>query len=199
LDDINLFVPVLSGTARAGSRTSQIARILLSSLGSMTNVRAELLDIASLDLLAMRARMSEAEHVPSLLQHFADTLLRADGLVIVAPEYKGGYPGSLKNFLDYLGPGIFRRRPIGIVTITSGGFGGLNCLGQLRQVCMAMGGSPIPTSLPVSKVDELFDEKGELRDSRLLERLVPFLQDFLWYTRALTRQRQLGLSTPSQS
>ena len=66
--------------------------------------------------------------------------------MIIAPEYKNGYPGSLKNALDYLRPEVFRRKPIGIVTVSAGGFGGINCLAQLRLVCLAMGEVPIPTS-----------------------------------------------------
>ena len=116
-------------------------------------------------------------------------LTRADGLLIVAPEYKNGYPGSLKNALDYLEAGILRRKPIGIVTVSSGGFGGLNCLAQLRLVCLAMGGVPIPATLPVSRVDEAFDERGGLRDPKLAARLGPFLDELIWYTLALARQR----------
>ena len=85
--------------------------------------------------------------------------------MIVAPEYKNGYPGSLKNAFDYLPAGILRRTPVGIVTVSSGGFGGLNCLAQLRLVCLAMGGVPIPVALPVSRVDEAFDEPVRLARS----------------------------------
>ena len=109
--------------------------------------------------------------------------------MIVAPEYKNGYPGSLKNAFDYLPAGILRRKPIGIVTVSSGGFGGLNCLAQLRLVCLAMGGVPIPVAFPVSRVDEAFDEPGALRDPKLAARVGPFLDELIWYTRALAGPR----------
>jgi hypothetical protein len=44
--------------------------------------------------------------------------------------------------------------------VSSGGFGGL-----------AMGGVPIPVVLPVSRVDEAFDEPGTLRDPKLAARV----------------------------
>jgi NAD(P)H-dependent FMN reductase len=47
--------------------------------------------------------------------------------VTVAPDYKNGYTGSLKNAFDYLAAGILRCKLIGIVTVSSGGFGGLDC------------------------------------------------------------------------
>jgi NAD(P)H-dependent FMN reductase len=81
-----------------------------------------------------------------------------------------------------------RRKPIGIVTVSSGGFGGLNCLAQLRLVCLALGGVPIPATLPVSQVGDAFDEHGGVRDPKLAARMGPFLDELVWYTRALASQ-----------
>ena len=64
-------------------------------------------------------------------------------LSLVTPEYNNGYPGVLKNALDYFLP-EYRRKPVGIVTVSSGGFGGINALAQLRLVLFLMGAYPIP-------------------------------------------------------
>ena len=117
--------------------------------------------------------------------------------MIVAPEYKNGYPGSLKNAFDYLEAGILRRKPIGIVTVSSGGFGGLNCLAQLRLVCLALGGVPIPVTLPVSRVEDALDEQGGLRDPKFAAQASTFLDELVWYTEALNgRGRRDGVSGP---
>src|SRR5262249_31251188 len=112
-------------------------------------------------------------------------LAAADGLVIVSPEYKGGYPGVLKNALDHLEAGIFKRKPIGIVTVSAGNFGGLGCLAQLRLVCLAMGGVPVPVVFPVASVDSAFDEAGTPLDPKLVDRRGKFLDELLWYTQTL--------------
>jgi NAD(P)H-dependent FMN reductase len=182
-------IPVFLGTTRAGCQSALVARLLLGQLESRGGIDAELIDLADLDLSVMRYRLSEIDKPPSGLIGLSMKLTRADGLLIVAPEYKNGYPGSLKNALDYLEPGIFRRKPIGIVTVSAGGFGGLNCLDQLRLVCLAMGGVPIPAAFPVSRVSEVFDEQGEVRDPGLAARLAPFLDELVWYTQAMVRQR----------
>ena len=59
------------------------------------------------------------------------------------------------------------------------------CLAQLRLVCLAMGGLPIPVSLPISAVDAALDEAGHPLDPRLEGRLAAFLDEMIWYTRAL--------------
>jgi NAD(P)H-dependent FMN reductase len=182
-------IPVLLGTSRVGRRSAHVARLLLGEVESRGGIDTELIDLADLDLPVMRYRLGDTDSPPSGLIELSTKLTRADSLLIIAPEYKNGYPGSLKNALDYLRPGIFRRKPIGIVTVSSGGFGGLNCLAQLRLVCLAMGGVPIPAAFPVSRVDEGFDEQGGLRDPRLAARLGPFLDELVWYTQALLRHR----------
>jgi hypothetical protein len=55
----------------------------------------------------------------------------------------------------------------------------------LRLVCLAMGGVPIPVALPVSRVDKAFDEPGTLRDPKLAARVRPFIDELIWYVRAL--------------
>ncbi|MDZ7716990.1 MAG: NAD(P)H-dependent oxidoreductase [Balneolaceae bacterium] len=39
---------------------------------------------------------------PEAVISFFQPLMNADGLVVVCPEYNGGYPGILKLFIDYL-------------------------------------------------------------------------------------------------
>jgi NAD(P)H-dependent FMN reductase len=186
-DDPRLTIPVLLGTIRAGRRSAHVARLLLDRLEDRDEVATELIDLADLDLPIMRHRLGETDAAPPGAVGLREKLSRADGLVIVAPEYKNGYPGSLKNAFDYLPASILRRKPIGIVTVSSGGFGGLNCLAQLRLICLAMGGVPIPNALPVSRVDEVFDEPGTLRDPKLAAGVGPFIEELIWYARALAR------------
>ncbi len=188
-DNPRLTIPVLLGTIRAGRLSAHVARLLLGRLDGRDEVATALIDLAELDLPVMRQRLGESDQAPPGAVGLSENLSRSDGLVIVAPEYKNGYPGSLKNAIDYLPAGILRRKPVGIVTVSSGGFGGLNCLAQLRLVCLAMGGVPIPVTLPVSRVAEAFDEGGRLCDPKLDARIGPFLDELIWYTRSLSHPR----------
>ena len=182
----NRTVPVLLGTRRVGRRSERVARFILKDLSAREGIETGLIDLEVFDLPNLRERPEETETPPPNFPSFRDKIAAADGLVIVSPEYKGGYPGVLKNALDHLEAGIFRRKPIGIVTVSAGPFGGLSCLMQLRLVCLAMGGVPIPVNFPVSAVDSAFDEAGNPLDPRLETRRRQFLDELLWYTRALS-------------
>jgi NAD(P)H-dependent FMN reductase len=184
-----LDIPILLGSSRIGRQSCKVARFIFSRMTVDPRFNTELLDLGSYDFPIMEQRLSEMKIVPPGLQSFSDKLEHADGLLIVSPEYKGGVPGVLKNALDYLKPGILRRTPVGICTVSSGGFGGVNCLMQLRLTILALGGLPIPDSLPVSKVQELFDEEGQPRDATWLLNSRHFIDELLFYAKALAQAR----------
>jgi NAD(P)H-dependent FMN reductase len=138
-DDPPLTTPLLLGTIRAGRRSPHVARLLLGQLEGHDEVATALIVLADLDLLVTRHRLGVTDAAPPGAVGPSVKLNRADGLVIVTPEYKNGYPGSLKFAFDYLPAGIQRRKAIGVVTVSSGELGGLNCLAQLQLVCLAMG------------------------------------------------------------
>ena len=111
-DDPRLTIPVLLGTIRTGRRSAHVARLLLGRLEGRNDVATALIDLADLDLPVMRDRLGETDDAPAGAVGLSEKLNRADGLLIVAPEYKNGYPGSLKNSVfDYLPPGILRASP----------------------------------------------------------------------------------------
>jgi NAD(P)H-dependent FMN reductase len=96
-------------------------------------METEILDLLEYNFPMMEERLRFCNDPPPGLREFSEKIARADAVVIVTPEYNNGYPGVLKNSLDYLLP-EYRRKPIAIVTVSAGGFGGLNCLAQLRLV-----------------------------------------------------------------
>ena len=172
-------IVVLSGSVREGRKSHFVARLLFKKFGENENVNTALLDLKEYQFPIMTE--SHADKWPEGMKAFSEQLAKSDGIVIISPEYKNGIPGALKNVLDYLNPQIFRHIPMGLVTVSSGTTGGINCLSQLRLVCLAMGGIVIPEKLCISKVHEAFDESGNLTDGLLDVESVRFTESFLWY------------------
>lgn len=191
---IKAYIPILLGSSRTGRQSVKVAQFILEQLRQCDSVQTEVIDLREYKLPILEERLNETSTpLPTVLQ-FCSKLGQADGLLIVTPEYKGGYPGVLKNALDYLEPQALRYKSIGICTVSSGGFGGLNCLTQLQLVCLALGGLPIPDKLPVSNVQELFDEMGNLRNSTFKAKLESFIKELVWYTEAMINQKQSSRS-----
>jgi len=183
-----LYIPIIGGSTRRDRQSIKVARFVFAKMQQRKGVETELLDLLEYNFPIMEERLHHREDPPPRLREYADKIARADALIIVAPEYNNGYPGVLKNALDYLLP-EYERKPIGIVTVSAGGFGGINCLAQLRLVTLGMGAFPIPESLPVSRVRDSFRDDGTPNDPAYEKRAAVFLDEVLWFAEAIADRK----------
>lgn len=184
-----MYIPVILGSIRRNRESVKVANLVVNSLAKRPCVTTELLDLKHFDLPMMEERLRFRDDAPPAVREFSEDISRADAIVIVTPEYNSGYPGVLKNALDYLKE-EYRRKPFGIVTVSAAWSGGMLCLAALRQVVLHLGGVPIPAILPVPKVQEAFDEQGNLLDKSFQQRVHVYIDDLLWFTEALLAQRK---------
>ena len=80
-------------------------------------------------------------------------------MIIIAPEYNGGYPASLKNVIDLL-TDEWRKKPVAISTVSDGSFGGTQVITALQFSLWKIRAWTVPAMFPVPKVMETFDEEG---------------------------------------
>lgn len=184
----SFYIPVILGSTRRGRQSPKVARFIAERMRRYGRIETEILDLAEYDFPIMEERLRLLDDPPPGLGEFGEKVARSDSLVIVTPEYNNGYPGVLKNALDYLLP-EYRRKPVAIVTVSAGGFGGINCLAQLRLVTLGMGAFPIPAALPVSRVAESFDEDGTPKDESYEKRAQAFIAEVLWFAEAIAVQK----------
>ena len=184
----SFYIPIILGSTRRGRQSPKVARFLAERMKRFPRVETEILDLLEYNFPIMEERLRLRDDPPPHLREFSEKIGRADSIVIVTPEYNNGYPGVLKNALDYLLP-EYERKPIAIVTVSAGGFGGLNCLAQLRLVTLGMGAFPIPAALPVSRVQESFDEEGNPKDESYEKRAAAFIAEVVWFAEAISVQK----------
>ncbi len=182
------YVPVILGSVRRGRKSPVVARFVVERLRRSGKFEPELLDLAEYNLPIMEERLQFRDDPPPVVVEMGAKLARADAIVVVSPEYNNGYPGVLKNALDYFLP-EYKRKPVGIVTVSGGGFGGVNALAQLRLVFLSIGAYPVSLGLPVSRVQDAFDENDNPRDPLLEKAAAAFTAELLWLTEALTAKK----------
>lgn len=181
-------IPIILGSIRRNRESVKVAQFALRRLEARDGVATELLDLKELNLPMMEERLRFRTDADASILEFSAKIGRADAIVIVSPEYNSGYPGVLKNALDYLKP-EYKRKPFGIITVSAAETGGMLCLVALRQVVLHLGGVPIPATLPVAKVQEAFRSAGP-QDPDFLKQADSFFDELLWFTQALAAQRQ---------
>jgi NAD(P)H-dependent FMN reductase len=175
-----LSIPVLLGTARDGA-WSDLAAKYVNGLLVMRGVESVLVDPEDYH----EKKTFEQEHV----QPWAEIMDRADGLVIVTPEYNHGYPGPLKEMLDALYE-EFAKKPVAVCGVSAGGLGGARVVEQVKLVTVELHMCPIRESVYFSNCRELFNEDGSIKDPAYDERCAKMFEELLWYARALKDGRE---------
>lgn len=179
----SLFIPVILGTARKGRYSEHVARLVEEELAKRAGVETELIDIRNLKIAFDDA--GEAIKDPA----FSATISRADGLVIVTPEYNHGYPGLLKHALDS-NLKEYIHKAVGVCGVSAGGFGGTRVIENLLPVLRELGLVAIFWDGNFSNVQKLFDDHGTLLDQSYLERIDKFLKELIWMAKVLRYGRE---------
>ena len=183
-----LYLPVLYGTVREPRASVGVARFVARELAKRPGVETRLFDPRDLPFGNLVRREWEMEPPDPRVVAFVNAMRRADGFVIVTPEYNHGIPGTLKNLIDHLFD-EWGRKPFGIVS-AGGMAGGLRATEMLRQVIVGVAAISIPAQVPVFQVQDTFDENGPLADEeRWAQRLQRFFAELEWYARALAAAR----------
>ncbi len=179
-----MHVLVILGTARSGRMSERVATFVMQRLARLDGVTASLADLGAIDLPNMRERLGRIEPAPSGLVDLGAAIAGADALVVVTPEYNHGYPGVLKNALDYYLK-EFTRKPVALVTVSGGGHGGVNCWAQLVTVLVYMGAIVVPKTVAVSRVQDAFAPDGSAVDTAYERRVDAMLAELAWLTTKL--------------
>ncbi len=162
---------------------------LTNAITARGDATCEVLDLAELDFPIFHERLKNLTDPPAALQDYATRVAQADGVIIVTPEYNGGYPASLKNAIDVLND-QWHRKPVAISTVSDGSFGGSQVLTSLQFSLWKLRAWTVPATMPVPKVQEAFDEAGIAQaPADWARRTGRFLDELMWCITASSRMR----------
>jgi NAD(P)H-dependent FMN reductase len=179
----SLFIPVILGTARQGRLSEYVARFVSDQVSKQPHVETELIDIRQLPITINDAGESAKD------EQFSATMNRADGLILVVPEYNHGYPGLLKHILD-TNLKEYIHKAVGICGVSAGPFGGTRVIQNLLPVMRELGLVSIFYDGNFGNVQSLFDESGNLLEMAYIRRLERFLNELIWMSTVLRYGRE---------
>jgi len=179
----SLFIPVILGTTRQGRMSLHVSRLITQEVARQNGIETELIDIATVSLPTGDAGEAIKE------AGFSGKMDRADGLVIVAPEYNHGYSGLLKHVLDSCLK-EYIHKAVGIVGVSAGPFGGTRVIQNLLPVMREIGLVTIFWDVNFSSVQKVFAEDGKLLDESYIRRIDKFLKELIWMAKTLRQGRE---------
>jgi len=179
-----LFIPVILGTPRQGRASENVAKFVFAEVQKREGVETELIDIRALNF----PNDDAGEQIKD--PKFSATIDRADGLVIVTPEYNHGYPGLLKHVLDS-NLKEYVHKAVGVCGVSAGGFGGVRVIEHLLPVLRELGLVAIFWDGNFSGAQKLFDENGKILDEAThVKRMDKFLGELIWMSKVLRYGRE---------
>lgn len=130
-----LSIVTLCGSLRAGSYNAAIQR----ALPELAPEGMSLVPLEGLRDLPLYDSDLQAEGFPAAVTAMGEAIRKADGIIIVTPEYNYSIPGVLKNGIDWLSrlpETPFAGKPMAIQSASMSVLGGVRAQYHLRQVAV---------------------------------------------------------------
>ena len=165
---------------RKGRRSHRVALYFKRYLEENGLASAEILDLDKYRFPIFEERLRFQESPGKKVIEFASKIRESDGIIIVTPEYNGGYPASIKNIIDLLYD-EWHRKPVAISTVSDGNFGGTQVIISLQFILWKIRAWTVPAMFPVPNVQDNFDENGNLKGNPAMEkRTKNFISELMW-------------------
>lgn len=133
---------VIVGSTRPVRVGDQLAALVIPLLEQSTGDEAEVVDLRELALpfLDEPRQPSDGNYVHAHTRAWSETVRRNDAVVVITPQYNGGYPAAVKNAIDFLYE-EWRDKPFLIVSY--GSRGGPKSNAQLTEVLHYIRADPV--------------------------------------------------------
>lgn len=182
-------IVIISSSVRINRRSHAVALYIQKQLTDQ-QVSCEILDLNVYQFPVFEERLKYQTQPLKTAIAFSEKIMSAEGVIIITPEYNGGYPASIKNAIDLLIT-EWIRKPVAISTVSDGAFGGSQVLMSLQFSLWKMKAWVVPAMFPVPNVSGAFDDSGLPVDKvNFDKRLSAFLKELFWCMEAATRMKK---------
>jgi len=175
----------LIATNRPGSNTAKVA----AHVAEIYAAKGSPLHVVDLHQLPPEifAPSSYAEK-PASFAPFQEALSKASGIVVVTPEYNGGFPGVFKYFIDMLKfPETFTGKPFVFVGLSAGNGGAVRPVEQFSTLVNYLRGTIYPGTVNIPGINNHLDEKERVKTPELIEKLEKQAEGFIKFVEKMGR------------
>lgn len=178
-------ITIISSSVRTDKKSNRVALYLKNYITENKLAAVTLVDLSTYQFPVFEERLKFIKNPSKDMLAFAEIIKLSDGIVMVSPEYNGSFPASLKNAIDLLYE-EWHHKPIGIATVSSGPFGGINAFTGLLFTLIKIRAIIVPSHFPATVVDKNFDENGVATDKEATDkRAAGFLKEILFLVEKL--------------
>lgn len=186
---MSITISIISGSVREGRKSHSVALYFEKYLKERNVGTIRLIDLKEYDFPIFSERLQYQNPPMEKALQFAEEIKKSDGIILVTPEYNGGYPSSVKNAIDLLYP-EWHRKPIAISTVSGGSFAGTQAITSLQFSLWKIRAWTVPAMFPVPSVQNNFDEFGNPKEKESTDkRAASFINELLWCIEANNKMK----------
>lgn len=141
-----------------GQLAEHIVPLVREAAGQDLNV-VDLRELA-LPFLDEPRQPSDGNYAHAHTRAWSDTVTGSDAVVVITPQYNGGYPPAVKNAIDFL-YAEWRDKPF--LVISYGSKGGPQCQRQLTEVLHYIHANPVAGGVEIVTPGSDYDVDAQLR------------------------------------
>lgn len=149
-----------ASSLRTGSLNRRLLDRAMAALAETGDVDLDCIDLALHPLPLYDADLQEREGIPAPAQDLHDRFAAADALLVVNPEYNGGYPALFKNMVDWVSRidmFVFHPLYVGLLSGTPGKGGGVRGIEHTRALFSNIFVTTHPDGFALPRADEELD------------------------------------------
>jgi NAD(P)H-dependent FMN reductase len=170
-------ITVICTTNRTDSNTLKLAQEYVNRLQGL-HASVQLLDLRKVPAQWIEDS-SFGANIPEFNQVVEKYIRNADKIVLVMPEYNGGFPGYLKFFMDACDHGDWRGKKVAMMGLATGRSGNVRGVDQMTGILHYLGSEVYSKKVYLSQVNGSLSETGELTNPYTIKELTDQLNGFL--------------------
>lgn len=178
-----LHIAILIGTTREQRKSVYAAKMMKQVADTYESITTELVDPRDFKF------EGDGNDPEGKDAKYTKITARADGFLIVTPEYNHSFPGSLKRMLDSE-LANYIHKPVAFAGVSSGGWGGVRAIESLVNAVREMGLIATFTDMQFPRVQELFSDEGVLLDEKYPMYARGCIDELIWMATVLKYGRQ---------
>lgn len=161
---------IISGTDRQGSNTKKVA-LAYQQVLQQKGIEAQLLSLEDENVFSKNGSFTALQE---------QYLFGTDKYILVMPEYNGSFPGVIKVLIDKSDiRKAWHNKKALLTGVSTGRAGNLRGMEHLTGSLLHMKMLVHPNRLPISMVDKLLNEAGQLTDEGTLKVIGLQLDEFI--------------------
>jgi len=174
---LEIMIVQLIATNRPGSNSAKVAAHV-AEIYAAKGTSLEVVDLHNLPPEIFHP--SSYAEKPASFASMQESMTKATGILIVTPEYNGGFPGVFKYFIDMLKfPETFAGKPFGFVGLSAGIGGAVRPVEQFTTLVHYLRGIVYPNPVNIPGINNHLDEGGKIKTPDIVERIEKQAEGFI--------------------